>query len=62
MSTTEIFEVKPGATSPPPGPLMCLRCVTATCWHVRCDGNAPALTMLSGTSLCGDCACREVDQ
>lgn len=46
---------------PPPGPLMCFACVTATCQHRRCDGMIPAVTSFEGTALCLDCASATVD-
>lgn len=51
---------------PLPGPLMCFRCVTGTCGcreetvrgSAHGGGMVPAVTMLSGTLLCHDCADR----
>jgi ATP-dependent Clp protease ATP-binding subunit ClpC len=58
----EIVRIGP----PLPGPLMCFRCVTGTCGcgdetvrsSVHGGGMVPAITMLSGTLLCQDCADR----
>jgi hypothetical protein len=41
-----------------PAPLMCYFCVTRSCQHRHPPGQGyiPAVTLITGTALCRDCA------